>query len=78
MKLVQLAIVQVIGSIQDERTFSTLPSMKAKLWNWLIEHLDIAIRKFVQGFFLLKTFLLSKLLFATWNDSTMVKIGMNA
>jgi hypothetical protein len=62
MKFVQFAIVQVIGSVEDERTFSTLPSMKSKLWNWLIEHLNIAICKFVQGFFLLKRFLLSKLL----------------
>jgi hypothetical protein len=62
MKLVQLAIVQVIGSVEDERTFSTLPSMKSKLWNWLIEYLNIAICKFVQGSFLLKRFFLSKLL----------------
>jgi len=62
MKLVQLAIVQVIGSVEDEITFSTLPSMKSKLWNWSIEHLNIAISKFIQGFFLLKRFLLSKLL----------------
>jgi hypothetical protein len=33
MKLVELAIVQVIGNIEDERTFSTFTLMKSKLWN---------------------------------------------
>ncbi len=78
MKFVQFAIVQVIGSVEDERTFSTLPSMKSKLWNWLIEHLNIAICKFVQGFFFAKAIFALKIAIATWNDSTKVKIGMNA
>jgi hypothetical protein len=33
MRLGELAIVQVIGSLEDERTFSTLSFMKSKLWN---------------------------------------------
>jgi len=33
MKLVQLTIVQVIGSVGDERTFSTLTLTKSKLKN---------------------------------------------
>ncbi len=33
MKLIELAIVQVIGIIENERTFSILTFMKLKLWN---------------------------------------------
>ncbi len=33
MKLVELAIVQVIGNIKDEKTLSTLTFMKSKLRN---------------------------------------------
>jgi hypothetical protein len=33
MKLVELAIVQIIGIIEDERTFSILTFIKFKLWN---------------------------------------------
>jgi hypothetical protein len=33
VKLVQMAIVQVIGNIKNERTCSTLTFMKSKLWN---------------------------------------------
>jgi hypothetical protein len=42
MRLVELAIVQVIGSVEDERTFSTLIFMKSKLLNRLTRHLNIA------------------------------------
>jgi hypothetical protein len=33
MKLVELAIVQIIGNIEDERIFSTFTFMKSKFWN---------------------------------------------
>jgi len=32
VKLVELAMVQLIGSMEDERCFSTLAFMKSKLW----------------------------------------------
>jgi hypothetical protein len=32
-KLVELVIVMVLGSVEDERTFSTLTFMKSKLRN---------------------------------------------
>jgi hypothetical protein len=33
MKLAKLVIVQVIRSVEDEKTFSTLSFMKSMLWN---------------------------------------------
>jgi hypothetical protein len=46
MKLIQLAIVQVIGNVEDEKTFSTLFFMKSNLWNHLAWHLNIVICMF--------------------------------
>ncbi len=51
MWLAELAIVQVIGSVEDERTFSILTFMKFKIRNLLVGHLDIAVRMFAQYFF---------------------------
>ncbi len=57
MKLVELAIVQIINNIQDERTFSSLTFMKFKFWNQLVGHLNIVIRMFTQDFFIKDSFL---------------------
>jgi hypothetical protein len=43
MKLVELAMVQIIGSIEDEQYFSTLTIMKTKLRNLLTKHLELVI-----------------------------------
>jgi hypothetical protein len=40
------SLVQIMGSIEDERTFSTLTFMKTKLWDKLCDHLDIVVRMF--------------------------------
>jgi len=61
MQLAKLVIVQVINSVEDERTFSTLTFMKSKLHNRLVGHLDIAICMFVEKNSL-KKLILSKLL----------------
>jgi hypothetical protein len=62
MQFVELTIVQVIGSVKDERTFSTSTFMKSKLGNQLARHLDIVIRMFAQDFFTRKLFLSNLLL----------------
>ncbi len=77
MQLAELAIVQVIGSVEDERTFSTLTFMKSKLQNWLVGHLDIAIHMFAQDFFSKETFLF-QVVVIDWNDEDKVRIGVNA
>jgi len=42
-KLVEIAIVQVLGSIEDERCFSSLSFLKNKLWNSLDTHLECVV-----------------------------------
>jgi hypothetical protein len=33
MKVVLLVVVQIMGSMEDDKTFSTLMFLKTKLWN---------------------------------------------
>lgn len=33
MKFAELVVVQVVGSVENERTFSTLSFIKSKFWN---------------------------------------------
>jgi hypothetical protein len=40
-KLIEIATIQVLGSMEDERTFSTFFFMKSKLKNRLNKHLHI-------------------------------------
>ncbi len=56
MKLVELAIVQIIGNVEDEICFSTLTFMKSKLCNRFIIHLPIVVHMFAQQFYTLEKF----------------------
>jgi hypothetical protein len=56
MQFVEPTIVQVISSVEDERTFSTFTFMKSKLQNQLARHLNIVIHIFAQNFFTKETF----------------------
>jgi len=42
-KLAEIAIVQVLGSMEDERTFATFCFMKSKLKNFLNKHLHVIV-----------------------------------
>jgi hypothetical protein len=46
MKLAEIAVTAVFGSVEDERTFSTLGFMKSKLRNRLGSHLDTTVKMF--------------------------------
>jgi len=48
IKLSQVAICAVLGSVEDERTFSTLAYMKSKVRNRLGGHLDTCVKLFAQ------------------------------
>jgi hypothetical protein len=48
VKLVELTMVQVVGSVEDEPCFSTLES---KLHNRLTTHLPLVVRMFAQHFY---------------------------
>jgi hypothetical protein len=56
VKLVEMAMVQIVGSVEDERCFSTLAFMKSKCHNRLITHLPL-VWIFAQRFYTLQNFL---------------------
>jgi hypothetical protein len=56
VKLVELAMVLVVGSVEDERYFSTLAFMKSKLHIRLTTHLPLAMRIFAQHFYIIQKF----------------------
>jgi hypothetical protein len=56
VKIAEVAVVTILGSVEDERTFSTLNYMKSKVRNNLDDHLDLVVRMYGQSFFDLKTF----------------------
>jgi len=43
IKLVELVIVQVIGSVENKHCFSMLTFMTTKSWNQLTMHLELVI-----------------------------------
>jgi hypothetical protein len=51
IKLVKIAVVQVLDVMKDERCFSPLSFMKNKLRNQLTTHLDVIIQVFAQRFY---------------------------
>ncbi len=56
LKLVEIAIVMVVGSVEDERIFSTVNFMKSKLCNCLTTHLNLVVWMYAQFFYKLETF----------------------
>jgi hypothetical protein len=56
LKLVKLAIVMVLGSVEDENTFFNVNFLKSKLQNWLTIHLDLVVRLFAQKIYDLDSF----------------------
>ena len=65
MKLAEIACVQVLGSVEDERTFSNLAFIKSKLRNRLTTHLETAIGMYAQSFYSIDTFPYGAA-YATW------------
>ena len=56
MKVDEIAHIQMLGSVEDERTFNSLPFLKSKLRILLTMHLDLVVHMFAQDFYTLKTF----------------------
>jgi hypothetical protein len=55
-KLVEIAVVQVISSMENEWCLSTFNFMKTKLMKRLMTHLDLVICRFGQKFYTLQNF----------------------
>jgi hypothetical protein len=56
MQFAGVAITAVLGSIEDESTFSNLAFIKNKVRNWLDGHLDTTLKMYSQGFYDLQLF----------------------
>jgi hypothetical protein len=56
MRLAEIAITTVLGSVEDERTFSSLKFIKSRLRNRLEGNLDTVVRVLSQGYYNLETF----------------------
>jgi hypothetical protein len=56
IKAAEIAVTAILGSVEDERTFSTLGFMKSKLRNRLGSHLDTSVKLFSQPFYKQDTF----------------------
>ena len=46
MRLVEIVITNVMGSVEDERTFSSLKFIKSRLRSWLEGNLDTVVHVF--------------------------------
>jgi hypothetical protein len=66
-KVVVLAAVQVLSSMEDERIFSTISFSKLKLRNCLSEHLAACVGIYNQKFFTFETFLFDKV-YSEWHE----------
>jgi hypothetical protein len=71
MTVVELVMVQIMGSIEDERTFLTLTFMKTRLWNRLCEHLDLVVHMFAQPFYMVDSFPYNDAIIAWTNKKAM-------
>ncbi len=56
VKLVELAIILVVGNVEDERYLSTLAFMKSKLHIRLTTHLSLVVFMFAQHFYNIQNF----------------------
>jgi hypothetical protein len=56
VKLVEMAMVQIVGSVEDERYFFMLAFMKSKLHKKLTTHLPHVAQMFAQQFYTLQNF----------------------
>jgi hypothetical protein len=73
LKLAKIAVVSMLGFVEDEQTFSTLAFMKDKLCNKLGLHLDTIICMFAQKFCIQESFPYHEAI-TTWKDQK-VQIG---
>ncbi len=55
-KLVELAIVLILKSVEDEHAFSIVTFMKSKLNNCLTINVDLVVKMYVYDFLILYTF----------------------
>lgn len=65
LKLAEIAVVHVLGSVEDEHLFSTVGFLKSKLRSNLEEHIQVVVGIFSQRLYTLQTFLYQRV-FDDW------------
>jgi hypothetical protein len=68
IKVAEIAAIQVLGFVEDERTFSSVAFSKGKLRNRLDDHLECAIGVYSQKYFTLENFPFEKVYDAWRSD----------
>jgi hypothetical protein len=68
VKLVEIDICMVLGSVQDERTFSTVTFLKTKVRNRLTTHLPLVVDMKTQPFFSIDSFPYDAV-YNSWRDA---------
>jgi NADH:ubiquinone oxidoreductase subunit 4 (subunit M) len=53
---VEITIVMVVSTMEDDKIFSIINFMKSKLCNCFTTHLDLVVRMYVQKFYRLEIF----------------------
>ncbi len=77
--LAQLAIAMPIGSVENERVFSTMNYIKSSVRNRLgSAHLNVAVRMFTQPLFTLATFPYRRAYNAWLDASSRGRYGLSA
>jgi hypothetical protein len=56
LKVVEIAMVHVLGIVDDERCFKFVAFLKNKVWNRLNNHLQLVVSMYAQKFFTLQNF----------------------
>lgn len=59
MKLVEIAIVQVLRFVENKHTFNMISFMNNKLWNRLNNHLDLCTKFIMNNFLHFRIFLMN-------------------
>jgi len=57
LKVAEIAMVHVFGSIEDEQCFNFVAFLKNKVWNRLNNHFQLVVSMYAQKFFTLHNFL---------------------
>ncbi len=77
-KLVEIAMVQVIGSVKDERCFISLAFGKSKLCNRLRTNLGLVVKMFSKKFYILQNFPHAKAFEQWWIKCPRYGVGAQA
>jgi hypothetical protein len=56
VKLTKIAMIQMLGLVEDERIFGNLDFIKTKIHNRLIDNLALCVRMFGQSVFTMHNF----------------------